>query len=55
MNSEVEGAFSYDQQTGWMISFQDEDRHARVIDAVAQFSCITMDLRAEPQGSLFDY
>jgi hypothetical protein len=54
VNGEIPETFSYDQQTGWKISLPDADRHKRVLDAVARFSCETMNLHMTPERELFD-
>jgi len=54
VNAVVLGAMVFQPGEGWRISLQNEEQHERVIDTLTRFSCETLDLRIEPQPSLFD-
>lgn len=54
VNAVVLGTMVFQPGEGWKISFQNEEQHERVIDALTRFSCETLDLRIEPQPNLFD-
>jgi hypothetical protein len=54
VNSVVPGSMVFQPGEGWKISLHNEEQHEKVIDALTRFSCETLDLRIEPQPSLFD-
>lgn len=39
---------------GWKIKMDNEEQQTKILDALANFSCETLNLRAEPQPDLFD-
>jgi len=54
VNSIVSGTMAFQPGEGWKISLRDQEQHEKVIDALTRFYCETLDLRIEPQPSLFD-
>lgn len=53
-NSESTGSISFQPNRGWRIALNDDVEHAKVLDAVTRFSCVTLDLKTEPLPTLFD-
>lgn len=53
VNSQINGIMTYEQQSGWKISLKDNDQHEKALDALAHFSCESLDLKTEPPPDLF--
>ena len=54
INTVIPGIIIYVQGQGWKISIQDQDQYEKVLDALASFSCDSLDLSTIPQPTLFD-
>jgi len=39
---------------GWKIKLQDQEQHEKIIETLTRFYCDTLDLRKEPEPTLFD-
>ena len=54
VNSEAPNSITFQSREGWKIILQDSEQQEKVLGALRRFSCVTLDLRTEPDPSLFD-
>jgi hypothetical protein len=54
VNSAVPNAIGYRPGDAWYVALQSPEGHEKTVDAVARFSCETLDLKALPPPGLFD-
>lgn|GEM_PF-967420 len=54
VSSEVPNSITFEPGEGWKITLQNREQQETVLDALTRFSCVTLDLRKEPQPGLFD-
>jgi hypothetical protein len=54
LGSEVGDVFSFVENKGWSLQIQSESTKDAICNALSKFSCETMDLRHEPEPTLFD-